>query len=231
MPKRGKFFELLDIPKFARPDIRHISPAQTAAEVFERLSGGGFMSYGQIWPRLPLAVKGLWTDEMIERSFSPYKDDWKNDSIKETVRLLRQLLGGKGNWYPAAGKPKYVQGVWFKPSIKGYWFFEGQAYAVLINARKGQPLSTEDASFLARGVYELHCIDDPNDPIPFIVDTSEVVEGQGRKLRTFAFEPSESMPVSAFEQALKEFLEALHIAGIALPVVPEQRVMDLFRRP
>jgi hypothetical protein len=62
-------------------------------------------------------------------------------------------------------------------------FVDGQAYAVLINARKGQRLFPEHLRFLARGVYELHCIDDPNDPIPLIIDVSEHEKGKGRTLR------------------------------------------------
>jgi hypothetical protein len=71
-----------------------------------------------------------------------------------------------------------VLAFWFKPSIKGVWYVDGQAYAVLINARKGQRLFPDHVRFLARGVYELHCIDDPADPIPLILDVSQHEEGE-----------------------------------------------------
>jgi hypothetical protein len=37
---------------------------------------------------------------------------------------------------------------------------DGKAFAVLINARKQQRLFPEHVRFLARGVHELHCIDE-----------------------------------------------------------------------
>ena len=40
--------------------------------------------------------------------------------------MLCKIFGGKGTWYPERSKPKYILGFWFKPSIKGIWFFEGK---------------------------------------------------------------------------------------------------------
>ena len=122
-------------------------------------------------------------------------------------------------------------GFWFKPSIKGIWFYEGRAYAVLVNARKGQPLMMEDVRFLARGVYELHCIDDPNDPIPLIIDLSEHEKNKGRELRVYAIEASEAASLAQFEDALREFLTALNMAGISLPVPPAlENIVNLFKK-
>jgi hypothetical protein len=53
MASGAKFFELLDFTKFARPDVLRIASALTARELAARLGDGGFMSYGQIWPRMP----------------------------------------------------------------------------------------------------------------------------------------------------------------------------------
>jgi hypothetical protein len=124
-----------------------------------------------------------------------------------------------------------VLGFWFKPRIKGVWFYEGRAYAVLINARKGQPLTMEDVKFLARGVYELHCIDDPNDPIPLIIDLSEHETKKGRDLRVYAIEADEAVSLMQFEAALREFLVALNMAGISLPLPPAiENVTNLFKK-
>jgi len=230
MSKRGKSFDLLDFPKFSRPNVFEINTAQTAAEFTERLFGGGFMSYGQIWPKLPLLFKGFASEQEIELWFKSYRDEWKNESIRDVVRHLRKLFGGKGNFYPIPSKPIYVLGMWFKPSIKGYWFFEGRTYAVLINPRKGQPLSNDDVQFLARAVYELHCVDDPNDPIPLIVDVSELAKGEGRVLRPFALEPSEIIDYSIFEASVRDFLKALNTAGVALPAPADGDILDLFKK-
>jgi hypothetical protein len=231
MASRGKYFELIDFPKFARPTISTLQPALTAAELLERLGGGGFMSYNQIWPRVGHVVRGLATDAYILETFKAYKASWKNESIRDVVRLLRKYFGGRGTWYPEPSKPEFVLGFWFKPSIKGIWFFEGQAYAVLVNARKGQILSNEDVRFLARGIYELHCRNDPNDPIPLIVDLSEREKGTGRELRVFTVTEDDAISLELFEQSLKEFLVALNIAGISLPIPPElEDILSLFKK-
>lgn len=231
MASRGKFFELLDIVKFARPDVLSLRPAPTALVLTERLGGGGFMSYGKMWSRIEVIVRGLASDEFIEATFSAYKDEWKNKSIQEAFRLLRDHMNGNGNWYRAPAVPTYVLGCWFKPSVKGFWHHDGQAYAVLINARKGQPLDLNAVHFLARGIYELHCIDNPNDPIPLIVDLSQHINDKERRARVYPVPVEEAVSLEAFEQSVKDFLVALSDAGIALPPPPElEHILDLFRR-
>lgn len=231
MAARGKYFELLDFPKFAEPDILSLQAQPTSLRLVERLAGGGFMSYGQIWPRVGAIVNGLATETWIIQQFKAYKAAWKNESIRDVARLLAQVMGGKGTWYPEPSKPVFVLGFWFKPSIRGIWFYEGQAYAVLINARKGQPLTDDDIKFLARGIYELHCIDDPNDPIPLIVDLSEQEEGEGRELRVFSLTAEEAISLETFEKILKRFLAALNLVGISLPLPADvDQIVSLFKK-
>jgi hypothetical protein len=228
---RGKCFELLDFPKFAYPSVVRMDPVQTSYNLIERLSGGGFMSYGQIWPRMSRIVAGSATDKFIETEFSAYADEWKNNSIQDVARLLRGYFKGRGRWYPHSPKPRKVLGFWFKPSIKGVWFVDGQAYAVLVNARKGQPIFPDHARFLARGIYELHCIDDPNDPLPLILDASEHEDDEGRKLRPHVVSPEHAISFEEFDTAIRLFLQSLQLAGVALPDIGTESVVDLFRRP
>jgi len=230
MAGRGKFFELLDFPKFAYPTIVDMDAVQTSNNLRDRLGGKGFMSYGQIWPRMDHIVSGLATEAYIKGQFSAYGDDWKNASIQDVVRLLLKFFNGRGRWYPHPPKPTKILGFWFKPSIKGIWFVDGQAYAVLINARKGQRLFPEHIRFLARGVYELHCIDDPNDPIPLIIDVSEQEKGKGRVLKPYIVRPEQAIPFDEFEDAVRHFLKALELAGVALPPDPIDSVIDLFKK-
>jgi hypothetical protein len=231
MAGRGKVFELLDFPKFADPGVLNMRADATALQLTERLSGGGFMSYGAIWPRVGMVIRGFATETYIVNTFRSYSDSWKNETIRDVVRLLCKVFGGKGTWYPEPTAPKYVLGFWFRPSIKGIWFHEGRAYAVLINARKGQPLTMEDVQFLARGIHELHCIDDPNDPIPMIVDLSEHEDGEGREVRVYVVEAQESASLTQFEEALREFLVALNMAGISLPLPPAlDNIISLFKK-
>jgi hypothetical protein len=230
MAGRGKFFELLDFPKFAFPSVVGIDAVQTSYNLIERLGGKGFMSYAQIWSRMGLIVSGHATESYIQSQFNAYGDDWKNASIQDVVRQLRQYFGGRGTWYPYPAKPSKVLGFWFKPSIKGVWYVDGQAYAVLINARKGQRLFADHVRFLARGVYELHCIDDPADPIPLILDVSQHEEGEGRILRPYIVRPEEAVSFEEFDDAVRQFLKALELAGVALPPDPIDSVTDLFKR-
>jgi hypothetical protein len=231
MAGRGKLFELLDILKFAAPSVGSIDAALTALPLRDRLGGGGFMSYGQMWPRMEILVSGLATDQFIETTFASYKDEWKNNSIREAFRLLRDQFGGKGTWYRRPTPASYVLGIWFKPSIKGIWYHNSQAYAVLINARKGQPLRDSDVKMLARGIYELHCINDPADPTPLIVDLSQHREDEQRRGRIYAVPVADAVPLETFEYTVREFLSALNIAGVALPPPPEtEHILDLFRR-
>lgn len=229
MAGRGKYFELLDFPKFAYPGVVRMDVVQTSYNLIERLGGGGFMSYCQIWPRMGDIVGGWASDEYISSQLGPYADEWKNESIREAARLLKQYFGGRGKWYPFSQKPKKVAGFWFKPSIKGVWFVDGQAYAVMINARKGQPLFPEHVRFLARGVHELHCIDDPNDPIPLIIDLAQHSRSVGRELHVYEMPEEQAISFEEFDEAIRQFLKALELAGVAVPSEADN-VVDLFKR-
>jgi hypothetical protein len=227
---RAKYFELLDFPKFAYPTVVGMDAARTSTNLVERLHGGGFMSYGQIWPRLGVIVSGFATEAYVAAEFSAYSDSWKNESIRSTVRLLAKHFGGRGKWYPFPTKPKKILGFWFKPSIKGVWFVDGRAYAVLINARKGQTLTSEHLRFLARGIYELHCIDDPNDPTPLIIDVSERRKGEGRVLTAHAIPQQEAISLQEFDDSLRSFMKALELAGVAAATGTDDSMVDLFKK-
>ena len=229
MAGRGKIFELLDFPKFAYPSVLGMDAALTSQNLIERLGGGGFMSYSSIWSRMAAIVEGRATETFIEKEFGFYSENWKNQSIRDAVRLLKQHFGGRGTWYSLPTKPIFVLGFLFKPSIKGIWFVDGQAYAVLINARKHQRLFPEHLGFLARGIYELHCIDDPNDPIPLIVDLSEHSLGDGRILRVHPMPVEKAISLDHFDLAVREFVRALELAGVAR-AVPDGAIIDLFKK-
>jgi hypothetical protein len=230
MPSRGKYFDIFDFPKFGRPNVIDIDPAQTAREVSLRLGDGGFMSYGSVWPHMGRAVSGRLSPAVIEAMFSFYRDEWKNENLREVLTLLRDFFGGRGTWYPMPSKPIYVLGFWFKPSIKGVWFVDGRAHAVAINARKHQPLSPDDVRFAARGIYELHCISDPNDPIPLILDLSAPTKAD-RVPRAYPVPVEEAITLEAFEHSVREFLVALSQVGLSLPPPPPHAsIIDLFRR-
>lgn len=229
MAGRGKVFELLDFPKFAYPSVVGMDAALTSQNLIDRLGSGGFMSYSAIWPRMASIIGGHADEAYIQHEFGFYEESWKNESIRDAARLLRKHFGGRGTWYSLPTKPIFVLGFLFKPSIKGIWFVDGQAYAVLINARKHQRLFPDHLRFLARGVYELHCIDDPNDPIPLIVDLSEHDLGEGRLLNVYEMPVEKAISLEEFDLAVREFVKALELAGIAR-AVPDGSVLNLFRR-
>jgi hypothetical protein len=230
MAGRAKFFELLDFPKFATPTVLGMDPIQTSFNLLDRLGGGGFMSYASIWSRMDLIVAGMASESFILEQFSPYEDDWKNDTLQDVVRLLRQHFNGRGRWYALSQKPTKVAGFWFKPSIKGFWYVDGQSYAVVINARKLQRLAPEHVRFLARGVHELHCVDDPNDPIPLVVDLSEHNRGEGRLLRPYIVPVERAISLDEFEASVRHFLKALELAGVSVLPDSTDSVVGLFKR-
>src|SRR5579863_9966011 len=100
MASRGKTFELLDFPKFAYPSVLGMDAGLTSQNLIDRLGGGGFMSYSSIWSRMTSIVGGHATEAFIRGEFNFYEDEWKNDSIREAVRLLKEHFGGRGTWYP-----------------------------------------------------------------------------------------------------------------------------------
>lgn len=230
MSRRAKLFELLDFPKFAMPTVVSMDPVQTSFNLRDRLGSASFMSYGSIWNRMEIIVSGLASDGYIQSQFNQYDTDWKNNSIQDVVRLLRQHFSGRGRWYALPQKPAKVLGFWFKPSIKGFWYVDGQSYAVVINARKLQPLVREHVRFLARGVHELHCVDDPNDPIPLILDVSEHSKSVGRVLRPHIVPVEQAISLDEFEAAVRTFLKALELAGVAVPPDSSENVIDLFKK-
>ena len=98
----------------------------------------------------------------------------------------------------------------------------------MINARKSQSLFPEQLRFLARGVHELHCIDDPNDPIPLIIDVS-APDGEKRKLRPYIMPVEKAISLDEFDDAVRQFLKALELAGVALPTDADD-VIGLFKK-
>jgi hypothetical protein len=225
-----KRFELLDCPKLAYPSLTEIDAPATAANILERLEGKGFLNYGQIWPRMPDVVAGHVDESYLQQRLSGYPVQWKNDNLQEVMRLLSKAFGGKGRWYKAGLMPiEVLPGAYFKPSIRGTWYHQNQAYSVSINARKHQRVFMDHARFLARGIYEFHSIDDPNDPIPMVVDVSASDNGK-RQLKTFIFDNSEMMSLEQFESILRRFFEALALAGVTTVPKGVGKIADLFRK-
>lgn len=225
---RLKLFELLDCLKFAYPSLRQLDVFATAANIVDRLQGRGFMSYGQIWPLLPDITSGVMLEEELLRALSGYPTSWKNRNLQEVAFLLKEIFGGKGRWYRAGLKPiQILPGAYFKPSIRGTWYYEQQAYSVCINARKYQPIPRDHVRFLGRGIHEFHSIDDPNDPLPMIVDLS--AQDGRRELKKFVVQPEDMMSLEEFESILRKFFEALSLAGVT--TIPEgvENITDLFR--
>ena len=74
-------------------------------------------------------------------------------------------------------------------------------------------------------------VNDPTDPIPLIIDLSERDKGSGRELRVYAMEAREASSLSQFENSLREFLIALNMAGISLPLPPAiENIISLFKK-
>src|SRR5262249_24097137 len=142
MAGRHKYVQLIDVVKFALPDVLTIETDPTSHNFAERAAGGGgLLRYDKVLSHIGIIVHGMATDEYVEPTFSTYKARWKNKAVQDAYRLLRDIFDRKGTWHrvPSSGRT-YVLGFWFKTSVHGYWAHNGQVYAVLINPRKSQPL-------------------------------------------------------------------------------------------
>jgi hypothetical protein len=66
-------------------------------------------------------------------------------------------------------------------------------------------------------------------PIPLIVDLSEHDLGEGRVLNAHIIPVDRAIPLDAFDSAIREFVRALELAGIAL-ATPDGSIIDLFKK-
>lgn len=231
MSRSSRRFELLDIPKFGLPNIAEFDVARSAAEITRQLGEDSFMSYTQVWSRLERAANGeLQSDSLVDLELSSYKAAWKNENLRFVLKAIRDILANRGTWYPNRQKPVNAYGINFKPSTKGVWFTEGSAYSVLINARKSQQLSELEIRFLARGIYEIDCRDDPNDPVPLIIDLSANENGV-RQVRLVTVPVESAMPLEEFESILDSFVESLVLSGFAATQeLGEPTLLEYLRR-
>lgn len=216
-----KFFEALDIPRFAKPDLLNLDPVLTAIELRDRLSGKGFMSYDPLWPRLTEIARRKVTDFEIGAW-------WRSAILINAMVVMREQYDRTGSWYYFRRNPRNILGLQFKPSVRGVLFSSRGSEAHLINPRKGQHLSSDDIAFLLRAAYEEHCINDPNNPVPVVVDVSSPKAKEQRSIRVFR--DLEMMPLGEFERIVDRFFEAAAIAGFPIVHHDGDFTADLFRR-
>jgi len=232
MTDTRRVFELLDVPKFAYPSVIEMDPVQTASNILDRINGGVFMSYARPVGLLPRIVKNQITQDEIAGMFKSYKHEWKNANQRDVAAALYAEFSGKGVWYPIQSRQAQIfEGLWFKPSIKGVWFFEGVPYMVGVNPRKSQILVGSHLAFLARGMQELYGIDDPNDPLALIFDLSVAENGKNRAPRKTILLEDQMISSLQFEDVMRRFFEALRIAGIEAVPRKIDDITDMLRRP
>lgn len=231
MSKTRKVFELRDVPKFAYPSLERLDPELTAINLRDRLDGKSFLSYGSPLAKIPDIVAGRLSLDGINSTFAGYKTEWKNKAVRDVARLLHAELYKRGKWYQVPSRPSELfQGLWFKPSVNGIWFVDDVAYMVSVNPRKGQHFVPYHTSFLGRGMHELHGIDDPNNPVPLVLDLSVPPDKRERSMsRTYVTE-REMISAEEFERIMKGFFEALRIAGIESVPRSIPTMSDIFRK-
>ena len=219
----NKVFNILDVPRFARPCLSEIDVIQTAQELRIRLQTTGWMSYNPLWPRINF-VKGKVVSEDVIKTW------WKSESLIEAMMILKDEFAQSDPWYGFTENLRDISGILFKPTVKGIRVRPERFEALVINPRKGQPIDDYDARFLARAAYEEHCIDDPNNPEPVIIDLSKPKFSKVRLRRRFTNMRERMISIEEFEQILGTFFEAAQIAGYEIPYVPGSFSADLFRR-
>lgn len=230
MAANRKIFQLQDVARFARPTLTDIDPVLTAAAIQEGRSGQSFLSYTQLWPFLKEAARKRHSETELANRFTAYKAPWKNKKLRECAGLLSQIVTPGARWYPASLQPiEIFPGAYFRPSLRGVLVSGGQPFMLGINPRSSQIISADDASFWARGLYELHGIDDPNDPVPMIVDLSDRY-GAGRVLYSRQFDADSMMSAALFEEVITRFFQAMEIAGLTSVPKSVPDMTDLLRR-
>lgn len=217
----AKTFEVLDVIRFASPNVRQIDPFHTSTLIRERLSGKGFMDYRPLWSRMPSITARFVSDAEISMW-------WQKAALINAMHAINGSYRQAGSWYGFSRVQRNIFGVQMKPSVRGVLFRNDRAEAHLINPRKGQILSENDFRFLARACYEEHCRNDPNDPIPFVVDTSEVKKGKGRIVRDRECTNSDMISVDEFESIMDLFFQSIQLAGYPIDYRSGDFSSDMF---
>jgi hypothetical protein len=226
-------FELIDIPYLSRPTIGAIDIPSTAARIQAIRKGGSRRNYDRVFKLVGDMTSGMAKAEALLRSLEDEPDEVWRRQLQDVCERLYAVFGKSASrWYPVGRRPiELYERSWFKPAIRGVWWRDGVAAAMLVNPRKTLFLDAVVRSFLARGVIEFHLVDDPNLHEFKIIDLGAAPRTGVRATRVYSMPDVDPMELGEFESILRRFMQAVEHAGFANQPSEGQRIADLFKRP
>ena len=234
MKKERLIVELLDVVQLATPNFDSIDEFQTAAKIRSyRLRGSkNPPSYDMALAQMPNIVSGLMKKPDLLRHLDGHANERWRGYLKDVGERLYDMFSRDGcTWYPVGRRPiETFSGVWTKPAIRGVRVVKGgDAFPCLVNPRSSLFFGPSALSFVSRGVYEFHVIDNPKAVGSMIVDLGKHPIANVRANRVYMPDQVKMMPLEQFEEILRRFLKAVELAGMISYPAERHRGIDLFR--
>jgi hypothetical protein len=232
--KRRLVLELLDVIQFATPSIAKLDLELTAKKISHFKKKGTPKSYNIAFDLLPKIATGLIKRQDVIAYLNTHPiADWRPFVEDVGIRLYEIFSEIECSWYPTGRKPiQTFSDVWTKPAIRGVAVSKGEARPCLINPRASLYLGNDNnLSFIARGVHELHVIDDVQATGTLIIDLGKHPATKLRENRVHYSEEIEMISLDEFESILRRFVEAVKLAGFNVTPDSIYTVGDLFRKP
>lgn len=234
MKTKRLIIELLDVIQLTAPNFDNFSETETAAKIISyRLRGSSRPpSYDMAFTQMPNIVSGhMKKSDLINHLDSHANERWRGNLKDVGERLYDVFSKDLCTWYPVGRRPiETFSGVWTKPAIRGVRVVAGgDAFPCLVNPRSTLFFNKDALSFIARGVYEFHVIDNPRAIGPMIVDLGKDPVSDTRANRVYMPEQLVMMPLEQFEEILRRFLKAVELAGMMTVPADRHRGVDLFR--
>jgi len=230
--KKRLVVEMLDVIQFAKPNIAHLDIRLTADEILRYKRRSTSRNYNLAFEPIRLISSGRLKREQVVQLMASWPDPgWHPFLIDVATRLFDIISPLGGVWYDVKRKPISIfPNVWTKPAIRGVVVKNGIALPCLVNPRSSLYIDALKLSFVARGVHELHVVDDAQANGPMIIDLGKHPITEKRDNRIYLPKESELMQLEQFESILKSFLEAVKLAGFNVQPNQFHTVADLFRK-
>ena len=226
--------ELLDVVQLSSPNFENSNEFETAKRILSyRMRGSSNPpSYDMAFAQMRNIVSGYLKKVDLVRHLETHGNDrWRSNLVDVGERLFDIFSKDHCDWHPSGRRPiETFSGIWVKPAIRGVRVVgNGEAFPCLVNPRSSLFFGSRALSFVARGIYEFHVIDNPKAIGPMIVDLGRDHISGVRANRVFMPGQLSMMPLEEFEQVLRQFLKAVELAGLLS--VPSDRHLgiDMFR--
>lgn len=220
--------ELLDVIQHAKPDIREIDVSRTALSL--KGASGSLNNYNMAIEHIDSYCSGYQKLPDLLDFLRTHPNPRWHKHLEDVGTRLWEIFGARpGKWRKVGRRPiESVGGLLIKPTIRGFWIFDGKAYPCLVNARSSVYLDAiTNRKFVARGVYEFHVRDEIGVAGPAIVDLGREPSSKVRANRVYFPDEADMMSVEEFESIMIKFNQSLRLAGFNSRSVSS--AIDMFR--